>query len=72
MINAIKATKHIKEATRDLSTIHAIAGVAHAILHLADMQQERNQLAAMTAKRRGMTLPNNLTHLIEGVESENH
>lgn len=70
MTNATKATRHIKEATRDLSTIHAIAGVAHAILHLADMQRERNQLAAMTAKRRGMELPDNLHHLLEGTDWE--
>ena len=70
MKNATKATEYIEEATRYLDTTHAIAGVAHAILHLADMQQERNQLAAMTAKRRGMELPDNLHHLLEGTEWE--
>ena len=72
MINATKAIKYTMESIHDFSTIRAIAGVTYAILHLADIQRERNQLAAMTAKRRGMTLPDNLTRLIEGVDSESH
>lgn len=70
MANATKATKYIEEATRYLNTVPALAGVTHAILHLADMQRERNQLAAMTAKRRGMELPDNLHYLLEGTEWE--
>lgn len=39
--------------------------VTTAILALAYEQHQRNRLAAITAKHRGITLPNDLDHLAE-------
>lgn len=43
---------------------HIKRALVHAVMHLADMQRERNKLAALTAKHRGLDMAG-LEHLLE-------
>lgn len=40
------------------------AGNVYATLHLAEQQRQRNVLAALTANKRGLPIPDDLLHLL--------
>lgn len=44
--------------------------VASAMLTLAEQQRQRNVLAALTAHKRGLTIPEDCQHLLDSLEKK--
>ena len=52
------------DASGELSHRCVLAASAWATLHLAEQQRQRNVLAALTADKRGLPIPDDLKHLL--------